>query len=244
MQNTLQMICKKPLKIALSPWLAVLLLGPALLLGALGCAGGGEPLATEPPGLEGTAGEPYMEDRALPPTPAPEVNPVPGDEERPGFLRRALGVLPFVSSGEDRPATTPANTAPGEVAKPRDKDLRGLELSMDVEPENVDLSEDKRLKINLVLRNTGKDTRALKFSSTQHVEIIIRDQFGNVITRWSEDYVFAQMLTSLAVNPGEKVEWKETLSTRDLEAGRSYTVDAGMVGYSGLQVSEPLNPMP
>ncbi len=171
--------------------------------------------------------------------------PQDAQQDRPGLLRRSLGILPFVSSGEQQAQTAP--TAPDSPfdakTSPRQSNLKGLELAIGVEPQNVDLSETKRLKVHIVLRNEGKRTRALKFSSSQHIEMMIRDESGRVVTRWSEDYVFNPVLTTQTVNPDERIEWKETISTRELEPGRQYTLDVAIVGYSALQVSKPLSPV-
>lgn len=183
--------------------------------------------------------------------PVPTPTPVP-EEKRPGLFQRAIGVIPFVGGGdsgtgqagnEAQPAPT-RQEGPSFVAKARSKDLRGLELRVTTEPASPRVSQDRRIHVVIALVNTGKRSVNLRFGSTQSREILIHDARGAILTRWSEDYVFEQALTTLVVNPGERVQYKETISTRDLAANREYTLDVGILGYSDLQVSAPFRTLP
>lgn len=176
-------------------------------------------------------------------------------EKKPGFLSRAAGALPFVKSDDEigPPPRLPKigserqempEVPKNQQAHARSKDLRGLEMRVLTDPAAPSANQDRRINVNILLYNEGKKSVSLRFGSTQTREILIRDANGALVTRWSEDYVFDRSLTGLLINPGERIEFKETISTRDLVPGRRYSLDVGIQGYSELQVSMPLTLRP
>jgi hypothetical protein len=170
--------------------------------------------------------------------------------ERAPLWRRTLGVLPFVSSGdEDGEVAQTVETLDEELAEsgfiavqPKSKGLRDLLFSLKVSPADISLRDDKRLNLRMILANTGKELVALRFRTSQELEILVRDDSGAVVTRWSEDYVFEPSYSTLIVNPGERIEYEATVSTRDMKPGQTYTLDVAVVGYSALRVSKVLTP--
>lgn len=110
-----------------------------------------------------------------------------------------------------------------------------LELSLHVSPEDIVLSKARRIEVTAKITNPTRRTLSLQFPTTQRMEIVIQKENGTVVTRWSEDRMFAQMLGHLAVNPGEVVQFKETISARDLIAGRSYRLVFSIPGYPELE---------
>lgn len=54
------------------------------------------------------------------------------------------------------------------------------------------------------------DTRAvLQFPSSQQYDFIVKSQGGELVWQWSRGKMFAQMLTAVSMDPGEKKEFTE-----------------------------------
>jgi hypothetical protein len=185
---------------------------------------------------------------------APEPEPEP--EKKPGFLSRAAGALPFVGEDEEElgpPPRLPDMTkqrptlpdVPREQrVRARSKDLKGLEMLVALDPASPSAGKDRRIAVNIVLYNSGKKSVSLRFHTAQTRDIVIRNQGNQIVTRWSEDYTFEQTMTTLIINPQDRVEFKETISTRDLVAGRPYRLDVGVYGVRELTLGIPLQVRP
>ena len=76
----------------------------------------------------------------------------------------------------------------------------------------------------------------LNFPSEQRIEILLRDAAGNVVTRWSDNRAFADQAGTLLINPGEHVEYSETIATRELVPGKVFTVEVMVPAYPELDV--------
>lgn len=113
--------------------------------------------------------------------------------------------------------------------------LRRIEMELIVLPAAIKLSEARRLDITAKLVNSGRELVQLQFPTAQRIEIIILDEKGAKVTQWSEDQLFAQGQSYLSINPGERVQYDVKLATRDLAAGRTYTVEAFVPGYDALK---------
>lgn len=175
--------------------------------------------------------------------------PTEEEDRARSLLDRAVDTIPFVGEGGAGQSPNVPNLAqesPETVVvtatENRKKLMRQLDLQVVFEPQSISLSSDRRLKISAFLVNKGKEQAVLGFNTTQHIEILIRDASGQIITRWSDDFVFNQTLTSLSVNPGERVEYSETISTRDMRPGQEYTLEVQMVGYEPLTWRQGLRP--
>ncbi len=115
-------------------------------------------------------------------------------------------------------------------------------MTVRVEPLPVMLSETRQLKVTLQLVNKGKKLAQLEFPTTQRIEVLVRNSLGKMVEQWSEDQSFAQELTLVAVNPGERLEYSVSVSTRDLVAGQSYTVEAFFPNYEQLKATKAFIP--
>ena len=82
----------------------------------------------------------------------------------------------------------------------------------------------------------------LDFPTTQRIEVLVKNKAGKTIVRWSEDQAFANEPTLVAINPGERLEYTATVSTRDLVAGETYTVEAFFPSYEALRQNRALTP--
>lgn len=153
-----------------------------------------------------------------------DAAPVVADAEsaaRPGFITRSLNTF---RGSPDR--IDDVGTARG----------RSLTLECEVTPLPVKLSETRRLDVKLSVENTSKRIVTLHFPSAQRIEIQLRGSQRGVVTRWSDDRMFAQVMGQLTINPGEKLRFSETISTRDLKAGEDYELEVFMPGQENLPI--------
>ncbi len=117
-----------------------------------------------------------------------------------------------------------------------------LAMTVRLEPQPLSLSETRQLKVTLQLVNKGGKLVQLDFPTTQRIEVLVRNGAGKMIEQWSEDQSFAQELTLVAINPGERLEYSVTVSTRDLAAGQTYFVDAFFPNYEQLKATKSFMP--
>jgi len=116
----------------------------------------------------------------------------------------------------------------------KDARLRGLVLIVQVPPGPVKLSETRQLPVNVSLTNRGDQSIELNFLTEQRIEIYLRDASGAIVTRWSDNRAFAANPASVLINPNEHLEYAETIATRDLVAGRVFTVEVLVPAYPEL----------
>ena len=138
---------------------------------------------------------------------------------------RLLDSIPWV-----HPRPTPA--APASQTTVR---ARGLALTLRLDPFPVILSQTRRLEAVITLKNRSKHFVQLEFPSTQRFDVSLRDDQGAVVALWSEDQAFESVPGVLGINPGEQVEYKAALATRDLLPGCSYTLSVFFPNRSDLK---------
>lgn len=131
----------------------------------------------------------------------------------------------------------------GDQSRPV-RSAKGLELKVEISPLPLSLAEARQFKVSLSLSNRGKQFVQLGFPTTQRIEVLVRDRSGKLVTQWSEDQSFTNDPGYVAINPGEKVQYDAMLATRDLVAGKDYTIEAFFPNYSDLTVTQPLTPKP
>ncbi len=146
---------------------------------------------------------------------------------QPGMISRALDVF---------------RGSPERIEQAGRADTKHLAISLTTTPETISLASTRRLAVEIILTNNGKETVSLQFPTSQRIEIQILDESGGIITRWSDDRAFAQMLGHVAINPGERVTYQETISLRDLKPGSNYTLEVLIPGYPELTIRKPLRP--
>ena len=146
-----------------------------------------------------------------------------------------------------KPAPTAAAQAAPSTPVVRSRTTpAGLVLEIKETPDPVRLGETRQLQVTLTLRNNGKRAANFKFPSGQEIEILLRDpETGKAITSWSTDRTFDAQPRFVVLNSKERLEFSEPIATRDLKAGKTYSLEAYFVGYDGqLRVSRPVIPQP
>lgn len=123
-----------------------------------------------------------------------------------------------------------------KIPEYRNAKLRGLQLSVQLPPEPVKLSETRQLSVTVSLTNRGDHAVELSFPTAQRIEIYLHDAAGRVVTRWSDNRAFEATPATILVNPNEHLEYSETIATRELAPGRVFTVEALVPAYPELDV--------
>ena len=112
--------------------------------------------------------------------------------------------------------------------------IRGLLLTVELPAEPVKLSEVRQLPVHILLTNRGDKAVQLIFPTEQRIEILLHDSTGRVVTRWSDNRAFEEQPSTLLINPGEHVEYSETIATRELSPGKVFAVEVVVPAYPEL----------
>jgi len=104
------------------------------------------------------------------------------------------------------------------------------------------LSERREISAALQLTNENLDLLRLYFPSGQRFDFLIRDGSGAVLEQWSNDRSFEEAEGVVMINPGEKIQYSATLSTREMEAGQPYILEAQIAGHPEFTRSVTLQP--
>ena len=152
--------------------------------------------------------------------------------------------VPFVGHG-NRPKVakvTASKSGPfGPITGPV---VYGVEVRVQVNPPVVRLADTRTLEVRLLLINRRRQSVALFFNDSRRYDIILRDGTGKKLVQWSDDQPAHPDPGTVLINPDERAEFVGTVSTRDMVAGRSYTLETQVVGYPQMRqvVSVPAGP--
>jgi hypothetical protein len=124
------------------------------------------------------------------------------------------------------------------LPKYNDRKLRGLILDLQVSPQPVRLSEVRQMQIKVTVTNMGNHMIPLEFPTDQRIEVQLLNSADAVLTKWSENHAIKDKPGTILINPGEHVEYKENIATRDLTPGRVFTADVLFPKYPELHVRQ------
>ena len=156
-------------------------------------------------------------------TPAPTPKPITTTAlQKRGFFGRVFH--PF-SSSEVLP-------------KYNDRRLRGLVLDLQVSPQPVRLSEIRQMEVKVTVINRGNHMIPLDFPTDQRIEIQLLSSADTVLTKWSENHAIKDKPGTVLINPGEHVEYKENIATRDLTPGKVFIAQVFFPKYPELRVRQ------
>src|SRR5436853_596506 len=124
------------------------------------------------------------------------------------------------------------------LPKYNDRKLRGLILDLQVSPQPVRLSEVRQMQIKATITNRGNHMIQLDFPTDQRIEIQLLNSADAVLTNWSENNAIKYKPRTVLINPGEHVEYKENIATRDLTPGRVFTADVFFPKYPELHIRQ------
>jgi hypothetical protein len=158
---------------------------------------------------------------------AQETVPTPTPARRRGWLGRLLH--PF---------------SPDTVPQYKDARLRGLTVDLQITPQTIKLSEVRQLGIKLTLANVSKRPVTLDFPTNQRIEIYLMNSEGSTLTRWSENHAIADKPATILINPQERIEYNETIATRDLTPNRVFIAEVFFPQYPELRVRQKFLAVP
>lgn len=117
-------------------------------------------------------------------------------------------------------------------------------LTMTLSPSPVRLSDVRHIEVMMRVKNISKRFVQLEFPTSQRIEILVRDEKNQLVTQWSEDRAFDPGTSYVGINPGEHIEYKTAISTRDLKAGRHYKVLGFFPNFEALRAEKVITPLP
>jgi hypothetical protein len=156
-----------------------------------------------------------------------DITPTPTPARKRGWLSRILH--PF---------------SPNVVPQYKDPRLRGLSLDLQITPQTVKLSEVRQLSVKVTLANLSKRPVALDFPTTQRIEIYLTNSAGDVLTKWSENHAIAEKTATILINPSERIEYNETISTRELTPNKVFVAEVFFPQFLELRIREKFLAVP
>jgi hypothetical protein len=179
----------------------------------------------------------------------------------PFMTRRILLLIAMVLvadalfSQEAVPTTTPARRrgwlsrilhpfSPEVVPHYTDPRLRGLALDLQIIPQTVKLSEVRQLAVKVTLANLSKRPVALDFPTNQRIEIYLTDSAGEILAKWSDNHAITEKPATILINPQERVEYNETIATRELTPNKVFVAEVFFPNYPELRIRQKFLAVP
>ncbi len=134
--------------------------------------------------------------------------------------------------------------SPEIVPQYKDQRLRGLALDLQITPQTVKLSEVRQLGVKVTLANLSKRPVSLDFPTNQRIEIYLMDSRGDTLTKWSDNHAITEKPATILVNPQERVEYSETISTRELTPNKVFIADVFFPQYPELRIRQKFLAVP
>ncbi|WP_332629365.1 BsuPI-related putative proteinase inhibitor [Halalkalibacter flavus] len=87
---------------------------------------------------------------------------------------------------------------------------------------------DNKLLVKLAVTNNQEEASAIDFSSGQKYELVLLDEAGTEVYRYSEGKMFTMALIHETFEPGESKEFEERINVEDIPEG-VYTLKAQLI---------------
>jgi Intracellular proteinase inhibitor len=134
--------------------------------------------------------------------------------------------------------------SPEVVPQYKDPRLRGLALDLQINPQTVKLSELRQLGVKVTLANLSKRPIALDFPTNQRIEIYLMDSGGDILAKWSDNHAITEKPATILINPQERVEYSETIATRELTPNKVFIAEVFFPQYPELRIREKFLAVP
>jgi hypothetical protein len=131
----------------------------------------------------------------------------------------------------------PFSSSP-RIPQYNDPKLRGLVLELQIAPQPVKLSEVRQLEVRATLTNLGKHPVTLDFATDQRVEIYLRNSAETILTKWSDNHATNENPGTIVLNPQERIEYLETIATRELTPNKVFIADVFFSRYPELRARQ------
>jgi hypothetical protein len=132
----------------------------------------------------------------------------------------------------------PFSSAKRTAPEYKDPKLRGLVLDLQMSPQTIRLSEVRQVEVRVIVTNIGKHAVDLDFPNDQRIEILLRNAAETVLTRWSDNHAITPKPGEVLINPGEHIEYNETIATRELAPNRVFTLEVFLPRYPELRIRQ------
>jgi len=160
--------------------------------------------------------------------------PKPGAPPHPGLFNRIYHTLHLSHNKEDDKKKEAESKLPN---------WHHLVLTMGITPSPLKLSETHQFQVTLKLENKSSKFVQMEFPTSQRIEVVVKNKTtGKLVEHWSEDQAFTNDPGMVSINPGERLEYSATVSTRDLAAGETYTIEGFFPNYEALHGSMTVVP--
>jgi hypothetical protein len=120
----------------------------------------------------------------------------------------------------------------------QDPKLRGLELSVQLSPQPLKLSETRQMEVKVLVTNRGKHAVELNFPPDQRIEIYLRNSAEQILTKWSDNHAVTEKPETVLINPDEHVEYTQTIATRELTPDKVFIVEVFFPNYPELRIRQ------
>jgi hypothetical protein len=126
---------------------------------------------------------------------------------------------------------------------PQYKDPR-LALDLQITPQTVKLSEVRQLAVKVTMANLSKRPVALDFPTNQRIEIYLMDSAGDILAKWSDNHAISEKPATILINPQERVEYNETIATRELTPNKVFIAEVFFPQYPDLRIRQKFLAVP
>jgi hypothetical protein len=134
--------------------------------------------------------------------------------------------------------------SPEVIPQYKDPRLRGLALDLQITPQTVKLSEVRQLGVKATLANLSKRPVGLDFPTNQRIEIYLKDSAGVILAKWSDNHAITEKPGTILINPQERIEYSETIATRELTPNKVFIAEVFFPQYPELRIRQKFLAVP
>ncbi len=116
------------------------------------------------------------------------------------------------------------------------------EASLQVDPGSPVIKDQREIEVTYTVRNNSKSLARLDFPTTQRIEILTYNSSGAIVDRWSDDRAFKPEEGIVVINPRERIEFREKISTRDMRPAETYKTQASLKSEPDFVVEQTVTP--
>lgn len=107
-----------------------------------------------------------------------------------------------------------------------------LRVSVTYSPNPVTLGRSGQMDVTVAIVNITKQQQTFGTQTEQPINVVVREvETGRVLSQVTQGASEDPKLTSPLLNPGERFNFQRRLSTKEMRAGRTYQIEAFVVGY-------------
>ena len=118
------------------------------------------------------------------------------------------------------------------------------QLRVTTEPALFSAAENPELSVTFKITNDKKDLIMLHFPTNQRLEIVVKDDQGKILSRWSQDRSFDPLDDIVVINPKESVFFTEKIPTTGMQDGKTYTLEVSLANQTEYAISQTITPQP